>query len=267
MILLRTLKRMLAMISFFTMLLPGSIAFSENDIIDSGTLYPNGTWTLMGDGAFRLEGKGSTYYSNRADVPWYKSMDRIISAEIGPEVEQLGNYVFCDAENMCQLTLPEGLEWIGLRAFSDCKSLTSIELPASVKSIDYWAFAGCSALREIVAGGNLDEISNYTFQDCEGLLRAVFLEPVRRLGYDSLENCYALRELYLPSSIQIIDSYALNNCYSLTDIYYAGSREQWLQVTVADHNFSALSRATVHYDCPYSPDNVTPLSSLTVWPE
>ncbi|MER2142641.1 MAG: leucine-rich repeat domain-containing protein [Eubacteriales bacterium] len=220
-------------------------------------------WTLSADGWMTVTPEARLSYNNRADVEWYDYMNRIYGLRVGEGVTELGPYVFCDAENLARVELPEGLRTIDVRAFSHCERLQALTLPDSLASIGYWAFAGCNRVEQIVVGSEaMSQLNNYAFQNSQGLLRAVIRDPIKRLGYDALEDCVALRELYLPASLELIDKAALHNCPALTDIYYGGSEAKWQSVRVEERNEETLRQVTVHFDSPWDPDAAPHVSTL-----
>ena len=78
-----------------------------------------------------------------------------------------------------------------------------------------------------------------------GLSRLLQFAAGVMVGVSAFEGCTALDTVFLPKSLCEISSSAFYGC-GITDVYYAGSREEWAGVTVADGN-EALLTATFHF--------------------
>lgn len=64
-------------------------------------------------------------------------------------VKKIGDYAFCDCENLRSVTIPDSVAAIGQGSFRNCTNLRTIIVPNSVTSIDSGAFRDCTNLRSI----------------------------------------------------------------------------------------------------------------------
>ena len=60
-------------------------------------------------------------------------------------------------------------------------------------------------------------------------------------------GCAKLTSCSIPLGISTIGDDAFTGCTSLTDVYYAGTQEQWNQISIGRNN-TCLANATIHYN-------------------
>lgn len=93
------------------------------------------------------------------------------------------------------------------------------------------AFSGCSGLTGINIPDGVSYIGGGAFCGCSGLIAVIVPEGINKIEVSMFYDCSSLKTLTIPSSVTVIDNYAINSCGSLTDIYFAGTKEQWENVT------------------------------------
>ena len=175
---------------------------------------------------------------------------------------KMGTSAFYKCSSLRSVTIPEHMETISDYAFANCSALERVELAAETRTISDNAFNGCSSLKEIVLPETMSEhgLGNVkTFQDCASLTFFEVPSGVIRIPAAGFQNCRSLKNLVLPSSVKEIFANTFSGCDALTDIWYAGTEEQWQQITVSDWDSNpALRTATIHYNHSHSfTDNVT----------
>ena len=114
---------------------------------------------------------------------------------------------------------------IGDSAFSGCVRLSDISIPDSVLHIGSSAFASCSKMTTFVVGRN-----------------------VKTIGANAFYQCTNLVSMVIPKSVTNIGDAALANCTKFSTIYYAGSQEEWKQITIGYAGSGAFTNATKHYN-------------------
>ncbi len=122
---------------------------------------------------------------------------KITNVKFPSTLKEINSNAFSGCRSlMCQISLPEGLEYIGLEAFSNSAISGNLILPTSLLDIAPAAFYGCSNLiGSLTIPENITEIS---FQD--GIIHGIF------------ENCSFSGNLTLPSGLQKIGGRSfLNN--------------------------------------------------------
>ena len=133
-------------------------------------------------------------------------------------------------------SIPTTVTALNALAFSGCSSLTSVTVPESVDSVGYGVFSNCSALAGVSLPSGFRFIQSGLFYNCSSLTSITIPKYVVEIGSNAFSNCNALTVVSLPQSLQIIDPDAFSGCGGLDSVYYAGSEEEWQNVTVNSGN-------------------------------
>lgn len=137
--------------------------------------------------------------------------DIVIPAQIeGCPVTQIGSWAFDNCIGITGVVIPDSVTTIGDSAFRNCTGLTSVTIPDSVTSLGQGAFADCTGLTAVTIGSGITTLGTYLFDDCTGLV-----------------------DVAIPVSVTYIDG-AFSGCYNLKRVYYAGTREQWDNIVLAE---------------------------------
>lgn len=171
---------------------------------------------------------------------------------------------------------------IGANAFSDCYDINSISMPDSVVVIESEAFLNCTNMTSIKFSNSLEEIPRRTFFNCGKLKEAYIPDSVKTIGNDAFVYCGSLKVLSLGDNLVNIGMSAFSDCDSLvtveigiglekvamgafyscdslSDVYYAGSYEQWKNISVGSLN-SELLNATIHFNSSLPEKNILKLN-------
>lgn len=158
----------------------------------------------------------------------------------------VGNYSFCNLNNLVTLKLPKKAYIIGYNAVANCSSLESVDFPKNLKCIynnafqdcskpdnvvlpdglesignnEYYSnsFAGCRSLKTIQFPPSLKYIGGFAFDYCSSL-EEISLPGLDRIDRCAFEGCTSLKEVRIPSTLQNIGDGAFSRCSNLTDIY------------------------------------------------
>ena len=158
----------------------------------------------------------------------------------------VGNYSFCNLNNLVTLKLPKKAYIIGYNAVENCSSLESVDFPKNLKCIcnnafqdckkldnvilpdglesignnEYYSnsFAGCSNLKTIQFPPSLKYIGGYVFRGCSSLEK-ISLPGLDRIDRCAFQSCKSLKEVRIPSTLQNIGDEAFSGCSNLADIY------------------------------------------------
>ena len=98
----------------------------------------------------------------------------------------LADKLFCGAEDLKSVSLPEGLKNIGSMTFDGCAELTAVNIPGSVAAIGSGVFHGCSKLSSVTIPSSVTAIGSYAFSE-SGITRAD-LANVTKIGKGAFEN-------------------------------------------------------------------------------
>lgn len=166
-------------------------------------------------------------------------------------VTEIFNKAFANC-SYTSVELPDSLKTIDEQAFVFCRKLKSIDIPDSVTTVAGNAFFYCTTIESVRLSSNLTTLGNGAFSECYKLKKIVIPEGIKILEKYTFENDQALEEVYLPSTLTEIRSGVFGNCISLNDICYAGTREQWENITIDTGEYSSgrkvvIDEANIHY--------------------
>ena len=75
----------------------------------------------------------------------------------------------------------------------------------------------------------------------------VITNGITSFGSYAFRACSSLTSITIPDSVTSIGYGAFRDCTSLTDVYYAGSEDEWAEISIGDYN-TYLTSATIHYN-------------------
>lgn len=130
-------------------------------VIGSGALCDGVRWSLTSSGKLTLTGTGAAAFPSYSKVPW--EQDKVITAEIGEGITELGDKLFYMCKNLTYITLPDTLTTIGESAFSGCKSLRLSSVPDSVTWIKSSAFSNTNSFTQFTFPRSDCTVGNQVF--------------------------------------------------------------------------------------------------------
>ena len=146
-------------------------------------------------------------------------------------VRSVGDYAFYECSSLTSITIPDSVTSIGNCAFYNCSSLSSITIPDNVTTIGWCAFYNCGSLSSITIPDNVTTIGDSTFWGCSSLTNVTIGNSVTSIGENAFYFCTSLTSIVIPDSVISIGDYAFDDCSSLTTVYYAGTAEQWNNIS------------------------------------
>ena len=199
------------------------------------------------------------------------SNDTMTSLFIPWTVTSIGEDAVSESHNLETVTFSEGLVGVGLGSFGGCPKLKTVTLPSTLERVGQSAFTTCEALTDVTLNGNAD-VQKRAFDSCTALKTVTFTDKSGRvysLGQCAFERDTALETVTLTEGLNTIGSFCFSDCSSLGTVYlpatltkidanafagvgslkifYAGSEEQWRNITVANGN-EALQSAEITYN-------------------
>lgn len=162
------------------------------------------------------------------------------SVTIPASVQYIGDSAFAHTSSLSSITLSEGLESMGDAAFYEC-SITEITIPASLKKCGLRTapFCNCTSLRRVTFAEGTTEILPL-FKGCSSIQRVNIPDTVTSIRDGVFKDSTSLKQIYIPKNVTSIGANAIPTG---TKYYYAGTKEQWSNVTRGTGN----SNATVYY--------------------
>ena len=222
------------------------------------TLDKNGTLTFSGDGDFDEFSKGNKKYKTEVKKviiengissicdDAFKDFTDLASIAIPNSVTRIGKSAFYGCRSLTDIAIPENVSIIGDSAFVNCVGLTSIKIPNGVTRIGNGTFSGCFNLSGITIPDSVTEIGQWAFNQCRSITNVKIPDNVTRIESCAFEDCETLSAISLPVGIKRIGGSAFALCKNLKDVYYAGTKDQWQQISIDSGN-NPLFNATIHY--------------------
>ena len=97
----------------------------------------------------------------------------------------------------------------------------------------------------ITQTGNNDYMDSWYFQEETDIKSAVFNEGITIVRNGTFVQCTSLTSVTLPQSIKEIETSVFYGTDNLKDVYYNGTKEQWADIQIEDHNLG-LANAAIH---------------------
>lgn len=216
--------------------------------------------TSIGDGAFS---DCSSLTSVRIPdgvtrIGWwaFSGCSSLSSVTIPYGVTRISNYAFEYCSCLSRVSIPSSVTSIGFYAFDSCTSLSSVIIPDGVTGIGQSAFGNCSSLTNVTFSDSVTSIGDWTFQNCSGLTSVRIPDSVTSIDSGVFMNCSSLSSVTIPNGVTSIGDLAFYNCSSLSNVYYAGTEEEWNEISMDSSN-TALTNATIRFN------STGPLARLT----
>lgn len=147
-----------------------------------------------------------------------------------------------------EFVIPDGVTKISDRAFYNCKNLTNITIPDSVTSIGSYAFYGCSDLKSVKIPNSTTIIDAAAFYNCTTLSSITIGEGVKNISGSTFYNCTSLSTVEIGRSVKTVGYNAFYNCRNLSDVYYAGTKNEWKNISFNSSGNDKLTGAKIYYN-------------------
>ena len=179
-------------------------------------------------------------------------LKKIIFADSVQEIGWNAFYRDHADETPLEVDWGSGIKIVESAAFTR-SGVTRVCLPA-IRKVENAAFRQCSKLESVYmasASGGM-EMGERIFESCANLKEVTLVGSVPGISAYTFSGCEKLQSIMLPVSLDHVDNYAFNNCTSLSAVFYAGTPQQWAQISIAEGN-ECLQNATVIYNSkPYT---------------
>ena len=172
-------------------------------------------------------------------------------------VKSIREWAFHTCILLEEFTIPGTVENVGEAAFFHCLNMRKLTIEDGVKQLGDAhgcnVFAWCYALEEVRIPASLGVVAASAFTECYALESIVIPEGITEIQWCAFEYCPALKRVYLPSTLTTLVKGAFGNCTALTDICYAGSAEDWANVSIDTSPYAGSSpvvidTCNIHYN-------------------
>ena len=173
---------------------------------------------------------------------------------------EIPTYFLCGQEGIKSFSIPMGITKIGVDAFEHT-GLESITIPNSVKVIEEFAFVSCENLKTVelpigveLHGGvfsssGLESIElrdvklrgRGTVINCKQLKSAVVKGDTPVIPDYTFEGCFNLTHIELPEALKQIGYNSFRGCSKLRKIDFAGTMDQWKNISIDNRNTKLFS--------------------------
>lgn len=145
----------------------------------------------------------------------------------------------------------------GDSAFAYCGELVNVTIPDSVTSIEDGVFFRCVSLSNITIPDSVTSIGNVAFENCSGLTSITIPNSVTGIGSGAFARCSRLTDVAVPDSVTNMESDVFDGCINLKNIYYAGTQQQWEEMTGNSFEGEYWENVTIHYNSTGLPPDYT----------
>lgn len=160
-------------------------------------------------------------------------------------VTSIGNGAFAIKNGLNSIVIPNTVVLIAESAFASNWGLTSIEIPASVAEIGTRAFEWAGNIAEVkfAANSQLKILGTSAFSHAKGLKSIELPEGLTTIKNCAFADCNVLESVTIPASVTTIMEHMFDNpnnptggCPMLKTVKYAGTKEQWDKINLAENN-------------------------------
>ena len=203
-----------------------------NDKINMGVAVFNGTvWYdnqpdgLVYIGDLLYEYKGEMPANTECDIRYgttsiaggaFLGQGGLARISIPGSVADIGPQAFYECNNLYDVLIDEGVEYIDYSAFQNCTSLCKITIPGSVVGIGSGAFAGCTELWSVNISEGVQYIGNEAFEDCTNLWSVSIPNSVTEIyssAFRNNTNLPNMSDVVIGNSVSYIEDEAFSGCY------------------------------------------------------
>ena len=168
-----------------------------------------------------------------------QSLQRV---ELPESVETIGSYAFANCMNLEEVITTNNLKTVKEHAFYNCPNLKTVNF-SNIETMGSFAFSN-TGLEEIRLPENVSNWGNCVFQNSS--ISVMYVEEgATEIPFGLLHGCGGLTEIYLPSTLQTIDTFGISNYSSGVNVFFAGTQEQFNQITYDASDNTAFANANV----------------------
>ena len=167
------------------------------------------------------------------------SLERV---ELPETVETIGSYAFANCSNLVEVVTTNNLKTVNTHAFYNCPNLKNVNF-SNIEYVGSFAFSN-TGLEEIRLPANVSSWDSCVFQNSS--IRVMYIEEgATNIPFGLLHGCGRLTEIYLPSTLQSVETFGIGLHSSNVNVFFAGTQEQFNQISYDRSDNTALATANV----------------------
>jgi len=125
-------------------------------------------------------------------------------------LQHLGNNSLSN-QNLYELELPSGLNYIGAHALSGSRNLTTLSIPSGVRHIGFWAFADSPNLKTVQLPETVDSLGGGAFHGCTSLTSVNLPGNLTFIPDGLFQECSSLTGIQIPDGVTVIEDFAFTD--------------------------------------------------------
>lgn len=162
--------------------------------------------------------------------------------ELPETVETIGSYAFANCMNLEEVITTNNLKTVKEHAFYNCPNLKTMDF-LSIETVGTFAFSN-TGLEEIRLPANVSNWGSCVFQNSS--IKVMYVEEgATKIPFALLHGCGGLTEIYLPSTLQSVDTFGIGTHSSNVNVFFAGTQDQFNQITYDASDNTAFANANV----------------------
>lgn len=143
--------------------------------------------------------------ANKDGIDPYTYVTKITFPDSFKSIPRLGGL-----DELCEVSIPDGVTALSEYCFADCPKLTTIDIPNSVTSIGNGCFSRCGLI-SVDIPDSVTEIGKDAFKHCESLSDITLPDKLTSIPMGMLKRCTSLTSLDIPDSVTAIESLAFSS--------------------------------------------------------
>ena len=198
-----------------------TLDLSNANICAGGDSYHN--WNITNNTPVKGSNANNTEDNVVGDY-MFCNMQQLQKLVLPSTVTKIGKYAVAKCPNLTDMQqIPQGVTWIDEHAFYNT-AVSSITLGAALQYIGRYAFSG-SGLTSITIPSGVTQLQERTFDECAQLTEAHLPETMTGIGQYAFHNCKNLESANLPGRLESLGTYAFAGCSKLSSIEIPASLE------------------------------------------
>ena len=192
-----------------------SASAADAEVVETGSLGENVTYTLYSDGLLDVTGSGEMDASIAQQI---KNKNQILSLNIGGGVTSVAAGIFNNCQNLKKIVVGDSVKSLGTKLFEQCQSVESITIPFAGTSLENAEGDENVRIAAILFGAHFTGGYSISGNYVPTVLKEITITNGTKLGTNALKGFSYLTTVTLPDSMKEIGASAFRECTRLTKL-------------------------------------------------